>query len=41
MLCDTLDVVVMKRHAFVIGSHTGLRTMMLARARGGRDVGCI
>jgi len=28
-LSNTLDVVVMKRHASVIGSHTGLWTMML------------
>ena len=29
MLSNTLDVVVMKRHASVIGSHTGLWAMML------------
>ena len=28
-MSSTLDVVVMKRHASVIGSHTGLWTMML------------
>ena len=29
-LSDTLDVVVMKRYTSVIGSHTGLWTMMLS-----------
>jgi len=29
VLSNTLDVVVMKRHASVIGSHTGLWAMML------------
>ena len=28
--CNTLDVIVMNRHASVIGSHTGLWTMMLS-----------
>jgi hypothetical protein len=28
--CNTLDVIVMKRHTSVIGSHTGLWTMMLS-----------
>ena len=28
MLCTALDVIVMKRHNSVIGSHTGLRMMI-------------
>ena len=30
VMSSTLDVVVMKRHAYVIGSRTGLRTMLSA-----------